>query len=93
MIEKILALATLFICIGMLVRLCLGGRRRRKLDDALRQTWASSRRLALAVWGWRSSRRRAAVAAQELIRRARAEAQRDGNVYRPGSFREPRKPH
>lgn len=93
MIEKLLAAAMFFLCIVLLVRLFIGVERRRRWDRAARKAWAAMRGRATYLWHWRASRQRAAVAAEEAIRRARAKMERDGNVYRPDAFREPRKPH
>jgi hypothetical protein len=93
MTERILAGLTVAACLVMLVRLCLGAQRRRRFDMSVRGAWAALRRRVLHVWHWRSRRRAAARAAEEAIRRARSGAERDGNVIRPKSFRDRRKPH
>lgn len=93
MIEKLLAAATLLLCIVLMVRLSIGAKRRHRLDSTARKAWAAARGRAAYLWYWRASRRRAALAAEEAIRRAQAKMERDGNVYRPDAFREPRKPH
>ena len=95
MMEKISAAVIFAICLLMLVRLMLGEKRRRAFDARALGTWvlvgAQLQRLAR----WRSNRRHAAEAARDAIRRARggADVRRDGNVYHPDSFRDPRKPH
>ena len=84
-------------CALMLVRLVIGERRRYRFDAAARRFWFALRRFGLALhqkllslWHWRSSRRQAAQAADEAIRRARsADGSWDGNVYKPKSFRKP----
>ena len=86
MIEKLLAGVTVAVCISLLVRLCLGAPRRQRFDAVVR-------RAAATVWYWRSRRRAAVRAAEEAISRARADVQRDGNVYKPKSFRDRGKPH
>ena len=93
MMEKLLATITLGVCIVALLRLFMGDRWRRRSDAFARGLFARVRHRALHLWHWRASRRRAALAADEAIRRARARMERDGNVYRPDAFREPRKPH
>ena len=93
MMEKLLAALTLGVCIVLLLRLFAGERWRRRSDAFARRTWARARGRTLYVWHWRESRRRAEQAAEEAIRRARVRMERDGNVYRPDAFQEPRKPH
>ena len=93
MIEKLLAGLTVAVCISLLVRLCLGAPRRQRFDAVVRCAWAVVRRAAATVWYWRSRRRAAVRAAEEAISRARADVQRDGNVYKPKSFRDRGKPH
>ncbi len=55
----------------------------------------SLRRRVLKLVRWRSSRKAAAQATEEVIRRARTKAsgEWEGNVYKPDSFKRPRKPH
>jgi hypothetical protein len=95
MMEKISAAVMLAVCLVMLMRLMLGEKRRPTFDARALGAWvvigAQLRRLAR----WRSNRRHAAEAARDAIRRARggADVRRDGNVYHPDSFRDPRKPH
>ena len=83
--EKILAGLLLAVCLVMAWRLLLGDRRRRRLDDWFRSLPVRARRLR----HWRASRDEARRVAEEAIRRARGEVERDGNVYRPKSFRKP----
>lgn len=91
--EKILAGVVLAACAVMLVRLMLGERRRWQFDSAMRRAYEACKRRVLSVSRWRATRRDAARAADEAIRRARDVTERDGNVYKPKSFRGPRKPH
>ena len=93
--EKIPAAVTLALCVVMLWRLIMGARRRDAFDARVLAMWAQIGTFSQRVVHWRSDRRRAAAAAREAIRRARAAAdvRRDGNVYHPDSFRDPRKPH
>ena len=101
MIEQVFAAIVLALCLVLLVRLVLGRRRRARFDALLRHWAQATRRTALRVWHWRSSRKAAELAAEraaaDAIRRAqrgaRETVQREGNVYRPKSFRNPRKPH
>jgi hypothetical protein len=95
--QQVFAGLALLVCALLLVRLVIGERRRWRFDAAARRLWFTLRRFSLAVhrkllslWHWRSSRRQAAQAAEEAIRRARgAEGSWDGNVYKPKSFRKP----
>ena len=90
MIEKIFAGVVLALCAWLLLRLIVGERRRMRLDLATRRLWHTTRQAAHRIVHWRSRRREAARAAEEVIRRAaRVESERDGNVYRPKSFRKP----
>ena len=93
MIEKLLAGAMALLCVVLLVRMFIGEILRRRCDRAALRAWSFTLAWFLDVWHWRASRRRAALAAEDAIRRARARMERDGNVYRPDAFREPRKPH
>lgn len=93
--EKFSAAALLAVCVVMLLRLVMGAKRRRVFDARAVLTLATLGQLAQRAWRWRSDRRRASLAAQAAIRRASAgtAVERDGNVYRPDSFRGPDKPH
>lgn len=99
MLEKSFAVLVAAACLVLLVRLALPERHRWRLDAAAREAWRAFSAWAWRVWRWRSSRKAAAEMAEEAIRRARRTVERDGNVYRPKSFREPRdsgeprKPH
>jgi hypothetical protein len=97
MIEQVLAGAVLAVCAVLLLRLVLGEPRRRRFDTAVRRAWLSLKRGALQLWHWREHKRQAEQAAADAIERARRagewEGTREGNVYRPKSFREPRKPN
>ena len=97
MFEKMFAALALAVCAVLLLRLLIGERRRYRFDAAARRVWVALRRFGLwlrrsGAWlyHWRSSRRNAAQAAEEAIRRARgADGSWDGNVYKPKSFRKP----
>lgn len=91
-IEALLAVVVLAACSVMLVRLALGYRRRQRFDAAMQRAALAIRLVALRCWHWRSSRKHAARAADDAIKRARG-GHWDGNVYKPKSFRRPRKPH
>jgi hypothetical protein len=96
MAEKVLAAIVLVACLVALLRLMVGARRRQRVDAAWRETWWSLRSFGRGLKHRRSSREEAERVVEEAIRRARMnDVERDGNVYRPGSFRdkEPRKPH
>ena len=99
MLEKSFAVLVAAVCLMLLVRLVMPERYRWRLDAAVQRGWRAFRAWALRVWRWRSSRKEAARIAEEAIRRARNGVERDGNVLRPKSFRqprdsrEPRKPH
>ena len=99
--ERILAALVLLVCAAALVRLCLGERRRQRLDFALRDGWQRLRTQVQRLRRYRRTHRQAAREAEETIRRARGKANgharetRSGedNVIRPDSFKRPRKPH
>lgn len=96
MIEKVLAAIGLLACTVLLVRMALPSRRRQAFDAWARGAWHGSQRLGRRLVAWRpSSRKQAARVAEEAIERARraGSTERDGNVYRPKSFKGPRKPH
>lgn len=93
MIERALAVTVAVVCAVLLLRLCLGDRRRERIDAAAVRFVRRCRRAAASLWHWRSRRRRAARLAEDAIHRARGKVVRDGNVYKPKSFRRPRKPH
>ncbi|MBX3606285.1 MAG: hypothetical protein KF788_13475 [Piscinibacter sp.] len=89
MVEKVLAGVVVVVCIGLFVRLLIGERRRYRLDAWLQRQGTLLARRARGLWHWRSSRKQAQRVADEAIRRARGEVERDGNVYKPKSFRKP----
>lgn len=93
--EKLPAGVLLAICVVMLLRLVAGANRRGEFDARVRRTWAWTVLWVRRAWRWRAARREAIAAARNAIRRASAgtSGQREGNVYRPDAFREPRKPH
>jgi len=93
MIEKIFAAAVLVVCLVLMVRLLVRARSRQRFDAALRHAAFSIRRRAYLIYHWRSARRSAERLAEETIRRARESGSWEGNVYRPKSFKGPRKPH
>jgi hypothetical protein len=91
MAEKIIAGLTIAVCAVLLLRLCVGARLRFRFDSFARNAWSATRRAALNLWHWRSSRREAQQAAEAAIQRAQRKAasafERDGNVYKPDAFR------
>ena len=93
MIEQVFAGLVLAVCAVLLLRLVLGEPRRRRFDAAMRRAWSAVKRRALHLWHWRERKRQAEQAAADAIERARRAGEWDGNVYKPKSFREPRKPH
>lgn len=96
MAEKIIAALTIAVCMVLLLRLCMGARLRYRLDTAARSAWSTIRRAAFKLWHWRASRRQAQQAADAAIQRAQRKAasafERDGNVYKPDAFRDPKEP-
>jgi hypothetical protein len=96
-IEILLAGLVLLVCAALLLRLLLPAPRRARFDAF----WVRSARSLRALWQ-RSvtapGRRRAAEReAREVIERVRRTppdgGDWDGNVYRPKSFKRPKKPH
>lgn len=92
MIQNLFAGLVLALCIAMLVRLCLSPARQRRVDAVVRQAWWTTRQRTLWALRWNASRKKARLATDEAVRRAR-EGEWSGNVYKPKSFRKPRKPH
>jgi hypothetical protein len=94
-IEKLLAGLVLALCVLMLARQLLSAPRRARVDRRLRHVWWDVQQRLRAAWHWRTSRQTAQRAAEEAIRRAREGqgGEWDGNVYRPKSFKRPKKPH
>jgi hypothetical protein len=94
-LDKVLPVAIAVVCVLMLARLFMGERLRGRVDRTAVQAWRSLRRRVLKLVRWRSSRKAAAQATEEVIRRARTKASGkwEGNVYKPDSFKRPRKPH
>jgi hypothetical protein len=91
--DKLPAVLTLAVCIVLLVRMMLGQTLRRRADRIGAAAWNMLRARARYLWHWRESRRRAEREAEQAIQRARRRLEREGNVYRPDAFQEPRKPH
>lgn len=102
-VEQFLAAAGLIACLALLIRMMLSGPTRQRVDAALARAWQRTRQGALKLWygatQWRrgrTARKSAAEVAEEAIRRAKGSpgsVKRDGNVYKPESFKKPRKPH
>jgi hypothetical protein len=92
-VENVLAGLVLCVCGVLLVRLALGSYQRQRLDAAVARRFHASRHAVQEAWRWRGAKRRAVREADDLIRRARHKARREGNVIHPESFETPRKPH
>ena len=99
-IEKLLAGATLVVCVVLLLRLVLPAAQRQRFDGAARSATYGARRAArkaraAVVEPYRAWRlkRSAHRMADEAIRRARdgGNGEWTGNVYRPKSFQRPPK--
>ena len=89
MIEQLLAAVVVAVCVVMLLRMAAGPRRTQRLDATLRRGVDACRALWRRARGRAPASRDAARQAEEAIRRARGRgAERDGNVYRPKSFRD-----
>jgi hypothetical protein len=93
MLEKIPAALIATVCLLLLVRLCLGERRRWRVDAAAHRYWQAFSHRLVQLWRWPASRRRSRRLAEQAIRDAQGGPAREGNVYRPKAFRQPRKPH
>lgn len=107
MIEKLLGGVGLLVCLALLLRMALPPARQMAFDAFWRRRWQALRSLGQRLRHRR--RRRdlarertgpepgssdAAREAEAAIERARrAGVDRQGNVYRPKSFKGPRKPH
>lgn len=104
--DKLLPAIVAAICLIALIRLFLSAALRRRFDQALQRLWgrcqAATRRLVQRLRHRPMSKKEAARLAQDAIERARRNQRRDagkahgkwdGNVYRPKSFKGPRKPH
>lgn len=90
-IEKIFAAAMLAVCLVLIVRMAIGPRRRSRFDAALGRWRARAGSARPGRWLARptlqSRAERAAAEAIERARRASRQVDRDGNVYRPKSFK------
>ena len=91
--EKIIAAVMFAACVMLLVRLCIGERRRARFDAAIARFSARMGRRTDALLTAPAARRRARKEADAVIRRARQGGEWDGNVYRPKSFKKDRKIH
>ena len=92
MIEKVFAALVLVACLVALARMALRPQHQRRLDAALRSAWQRVRRLGGSLRRKPRPPEDPARVAEEAIRRAR-EGHWEGNVYKPRSFRRPKKPH
>lgn len=100
-IDKLLAGLVLAICLVLAARMTMSAPRRARFDRWVQRRWRAVRqrgsglgqRVRMLRQG-RSTRAAAQREAAEAIRRAReGGVDRDGNVYRPKSFRRPDKMH
>lgn len=102
--EKVLAAIVTAACAVAFIRLCLGAQRRRRFDQVMRRWWLALKGLPQRLRRRPMSKKEAALLAQDAIERARQrklgqktpgkpDGNWDGNVYRPKSFKGPRKPH
>jgi hypothetical protein len=91
-LEKLLAAIVLAACVVGLLRMALRQHQRARLDAWAARTWARCRNLFRRKPAKPLTQQDAARVAEEAIRRAR-EGHWDGNVFRPRSFRRPKKPH
>jgi hypothetical protein len=99
MLETVFAAAVLLVCGALLVRLLLPPARRQAIDRRLHGVWQGLSLLVKRGWQRRPrqwlQKRRTQREAQEVIERARRRAAgsskvaREGNVYRPDSFKPP----
>jgi hypothetical protein len=102
--EKVLAAVVTTACVVAFIRLCLGARRRQRFDQVMRRWWLTLKNVPQRLRQRPMSKKEAAMLAQDAIERARQRklgqksdgkppGSWDGNVYRPKSFKGPRKPH
>ena len=91
-LEKLLAGLVLGACLVALLRMALTPRQRDRLDAWALRPWQRCRNVFRRKPPKPLTQQDAARAADEAIRRAR-EGHWDGNVFRPRSFRRPKKPH
>jgi hypothetical protein len=94
--QTLLAVFVIAVCVLLFARLWLSPRLRAKVDSAARRSFWRVRHDVVHAWRWPASRRKAARIADAAIRRAREsriDGTWDGNVYKPKSFKRPRKPH
>jgi hypothetical protein len=89
-IQTVLASLGLLLCIALMLRMALPEKRRQRLDAFVFDAWHRMVRGLRHIGRRRALRREAQQAADQAIRRAR-EVRRDGNVYRPQSFKQPPK--
>ncbi|MCW2798519.1 hypothetical protein [Nocardioides sp.] len=93
-LQNVFAGAIVAVCVALLVHQFIGARRRQRLDARVLRSTLAVRAWVQRVARWPSARETARREAEAAIRRAREKAgEWDGNVYRPKSFRKPRKLH
>lgn len=98
LLQNLFAGAVVVVCLALLGHQFLGASRRHRLDTWLARTSRRIEHRLQTAWRWRSTRQFARRETEAAIRRAREQASEDagewdGNVYRPKSFRKPRKLH
>jgi len=94
---RVLAGVVAAVCVLLLVRLAVGPRRRARIDRVLADAWSTWRLRLEGLWRWRAHRKARAEAervTRQVIDRARQapKVRKEGNVYTPDAFRDPRKP-
>ena len=90
MIQNLLAAVIFIVCVISMIRLLVGARRRGRMDAFFIRSWL---RIKLLFSRRRPQKKNPADLAEEAIRRAKDGGTWDGNVYKPKSFKGPRKPH
>lgn len=93
MIPNVLAIIVFAMCAFSMVRLLLGERRRRAVDAFFIRLWLRSKMLFGRKPPKPLKQQNPAHLADEAIRRAKDGGSWEGNVYKPKSFKGPRKPH
>jgi hypothetical protein len=92
MIETLLAALGIAVCSALLVRMCLPGHRRSRLDHGLQRLWWRLRGAPAALRRTPPRRDTSAQDAERIAREAIERARRvdwQGNVGRPRQFKRP----
>jgi hypothetical protein len=93
-VQNLLAGAIGVACLALLAHQFLPARHRHRFDARFARTSRAVSAWCRRVVRWPSAQQAARREAEAAIRRAREKAgEWDGNVYRPKSFRKPRKLH